>query len=65
MTVPINGTESDSRPVDCPECCDGADIDCRDCCDQRRDAGIEALDGHETRAGVYTILSAWEGQNHE
>jgi len=39
--------------------------DCPDCCEQRRDAGIEELDGHETRAGVYTILSAWEGQNHE
>jgi hypothetical protein len=65
MTGAINEGEFKPDPVDCPECCDGADIVCRDCCEQRRDAGIEALDGHETRAGVYTILSAWEGQNHE
>lgn len=38
---------------------------CRVCYEQLQDAGIEELDGHETREGVYSILSAWEGQDHD
>ena len=38
---------------------------CRVCYEQLQDACIEELDGHETREGVYSILSAWEGQDHD
>lgn len=26
---------------------------------------LDAVDGDESREGIYSILSAWEGQNHD
>ena len=32
---------------------------------ERADHDLDAVDGDESREGIYSILSAWEGQNHD